>query len=109
MTRVLVHEPDPELFELFSRLVARLGYVPVQAPDERVDAALVETSDAAGREVIASLRSGRPHLPVVCVSVYPLDDEVAALAPAAYLTKPVSKAGLGDALAAALAPVAQLS
>ena len=104
MPRVLVHEPDRELRELFGRMLESLGFTPVTGGD--AVAALVEPGDLAGRLLLHTLRLSRPELPVVCVSVYPLDDEVAALAPAAYLTKPVSTADLGGALAAALAPAA---
>jgi CheY-like chemotaxis protein len=103
MTRVLVHEPDPELRELFGCMLESLGFEAVSGGD--AVAALVEPGDLAGRLVLHTLRLSRPELPVVCVSVYPLDDEVAALSPAVYLMKPISTAGLREALAAALAPV----
>lgn len=103
MTRVLVHEPDPELRELFGCMLESLGFEPVSGGD--AVAAVVEPGDLAGRLLLHTLRLSRPELPVVCVSVYPLDDEVAALAPAAYLTKPITTAGLREALAVALAPV----
>ena len=103
MARILVHEPDPDLRALFAHVLSRLGHEVVLTGDGGVDAALVEPGDAEGRAVLRSLRTAIPPVPVVCVSVYSADEEVGALGPSAYLTKPVTSLALGSALTAALA------
>ena len=111
MAQILIAEPYPEVRDLLVRIMHRLGHNPVCANGSRPDAAefdllLLEPSFPGGAELARELREGRPDLPIVCVSIYPPSDEVAALEPAAYLQKPFGLAQLEDAVTAAIQRVA---
>ena len=106
MARVLICEPHDDITALLELVVRRLGHEPVLyvdgVPDQiGVDAAVIEPGEEAGLRVAESLR--RQNVPVLFTSIYPPDNEVLALAPAAYLVKPFPLYALERALQAALA------
>lgn len=109
MARVLVCEHSPAVAELFALVLLRAGHEPIAfdagdpAAAHDVDAILLEPATPGALEHVRAARRRRPGLAVVCASIYPRSEEVAALRPAAYLVKPVPLAELEDALAAALA------
>jgi len=109
VARILLEEPHPDVRELLEVVVRRLGHEPTtrSADDLRLDgieAAIVEPAGGDGLELARRLR--RLDVPVVFTSIFPADDEILALEPAAYLVKPFALHQLERALAAALrAPV----
>jgi len=67
------------------------------------DLMLLEPASALRLEQARRIRARRPSLPVVCVSVLPVEARFLALGPLAYLTKPFTSAELDTAIEAALA------
>ena len=108
MARVLICEPHDDITALLELVVRRLGHEPVLYAEGStdqigVDAAVIEPGDEAGLRIAESLR--RQGVPVLFTSIYPADNELLALAPAAYLVKPFPLYALERALQSALAPV----
>ena len=108
MARVLICEPHDDITALLELVVRRLGHEPVLytgGPAEQigVDAAVIEPGEEAGIRIAESLRSR--NVPVLFTSIYPADNDVLALAPAAYLVKPFPLYALERALQAALSLV----
>ena len=108
MTRVLIHEPHPEVRTFLVRLVEHLGYEPVvsgsgEPPDG--DVLLLAASAEDGLALAASLRRANPDLPVVCAGSGPPGREVLALGPVAFLVKPFTIGECEQALAEASALV----
>jgi CheY-like chemotaxis protein len=108
MGRILVLEPEPEVRELFERIVRRLGHEPVRevgsdsivAP---VDVVLVEPESPRGYAVAREVHGRFPAVPVVCASTVPPSGSVRSmLSPREYLVKPFSVAALERALSDAL-------
>ena len=82
-------EPSPDVRDLFTRLLARLGHETTFVADGGpVDVAIVEPTAAEAAAAVEQLRAARPDMPVVCVSVAPKSAET-ALGCVAYLVKPV--------------------
>jgi DNA-binding response OmpR family regulator len=105
MARVLICEPHDDITALLELVVRRLGHEPVLytgGPVEQigVDAAVIEPGEEAGVQLARSLRSR--DVPVLFTSIYPPDNEVLALTPAAYLVKPFPLYALERALQSAL-------
>jgi CheY-like chemotaxis protein len=98
--RILIHEPEENLRALLRLQLEHLGHEPVLDVQPRIDAAVIETAHAPGRELAHRLRASSPWLPLVFVSILPPCPETVALSPRAHLTKPAPL----TALAAALAP-----
>ena len=67
------------------------------------DLMLLEPASALRLEQARRIRARRPSLPVVCVSVLPVEARFLALGPLAYLTKPFTSAELDTTIEAALA------
>lgn len=108
MARILICEQSPAIAELFEHVLRLAGHEPVafdaradDVPD--VDLILLEPSTPGGLDCVAAARRRRQDLPLVCASIYPKSEEVARLAPAAYLLKPFKLAELEQAVAAAVA------
>ena len=105
MARILIVEPHADIRSLFEHVVRRAGHEPVVTevngsgpPD--VDAAVIEPGDGHGLAVARRLRAlGRP---VVFASIFPAEQEVLDLEPAAYFVKPFALAELEHALGLAL-------
>ena len=101
VARILIVEPHADIRSLFEHVVRRAGHEPVVAdlngcgpPD--VDAAVIEPGDDHGLAVARRLRElGRP---VVFASIFPAEQELLDLEPAAYFVKPFALAELGRAL-----------
>jgi CheY-like chemotaxis protein len=98
--RVLIAEPNEDVRTLLELTVRRLGYEPVDAEESterpRADAVLLEPGCPAGRAVLD--RFGGRIPPVVCLSIYPREAQLAPPETVAYLVKPATT----EALAAAL-------
>ena len=105
MARVLICEPHDDITALLELVVRRLGHEPVAFAGGEVDylgldAAVVEPGEEAALRVARSLRE--KNVPVLFTSIYPPDDELLALEPAAYLVKPFPLYALERALEQAL-------
>jgi DNA-binding response OmpR family regulator len=105
VARILIVEPHADIRSLFEHVVRRAGHEPVVAdPDEdvppEVDAAVIEPGDTQGLSVARRLR--RRGVPVVFASIFPAEQEMLDLEPAAYFVKPFALAELEHALGNAL-------
>lgn len=69
-----------------------------------VDAAVIEPGEGDGLHLARRLRA--KNVPVLFTSIYPADDDMLELGPAAYLVKPFPLYALERALETALAQVA---
>jgi len=100
----LIAEPTPEIRLLLERAVERLGHVCVahergenpHPPD--ADVLLLEPALTGGLELARALRDRRPDAEIVVCSIYPADDEILSLRPAAQLEKPFTRDALDHAL-----------
>jgi len=106
MARVLIAEPYPEVRELLSHILTRLGHETVlqssgNAP-RGIDLLLAEPASPGTLELAQSLRAQRPELPIVVVSFLPQPATWTALAPAAYVLKPFTVVELEAAVESAL-------
>ena len=112
MARVLICEPHDDISALLELVVRRLGHEPVPhvagADAVEIDAAVIEPGETDGFQLARRLR--RRNVPVLFTSIYPPDNEVLDLAPAAYLVKPFPlyalERALGEALADVVSPIA---
>ena len=109
MARVLICEPHDDISALLELVVRRLGHEPVTHGGETedsdlsaFDAAVIEPGDEIGLRLARALRA--TNVPVLFTSIYPAENDVLALEPAAYLVKPFPLYALERALAAALTP-----
>ena len=104
VARVLICEPHPEVRELLSRIVVRLGHDPVHddAALGPVDAIIVEPAHAPSVERAAAFRAVDEKTPVVCASIDLPDAGSRRLSPIAYLVKPFALPDLEHALCRAL-------
>jgi hypothetical protein len=104
VARVLICEPHPEVHELLTRIVVRLGHEPV-SPDADiapVDAIVLEPAHAPSVERAQAFRAANGHTPIVCASIDLPDAGSRRLAPTAHLVKPFALPDLETALAHAL-------
>lgn len=105
MARILIVEPHADIRSLFEHVVRRAGHEPVVTEENGcgppdVDAAVIEPGDSHGLAVARRLRElGRP---VVFASIFPAEQEMLDLEPAAYFVKPFALAELEHALSLAL-------
>jgi hypothetical protein len=104
VARVLICEPHPEVRELLSRVVVRLGHEPVldDADLAPVDAIVLEPSHAPSVERAQAFRAANGNTPIICASIDLPDAGSRRLAPTAYLVKPFALPDLEDALSRAL-------
>jgi CheY-like chemotaxis protein len=104
VARVLICEPDPEVRELLSRIVVRLGHQPVVEDAELapVDAILLEPAHAPSVERAQAFRATNGATPVVCTSIELPDAGSRRLGPVAFLVKPFALPDLEAALKRAL-------
>jgi two-component SAPR family response regulator len=105
VARVLICEPHPEVRELLSRIVLRLGHEPVleDADLAPVDAILLEPAHAPSVERAQAFRAVNGETPIVCASLELPDAGSRRLAPIAYLVKPFALPDLEHAISRALA------
>ena len=109
MARVLICEPHGDIGALLELVVRRLGHEPVTYDEvagaadlSAFDAAVIEPGDERGLSLARALRAA--NVPVLFTSIYPAENDVLALEPAAYLVKPFPLYALERALVSALAP-----
>jgi CheY-like chemotaxis protein len=104
VAKVLICEPHPEVRELLSRVVVRLGHEPLLDDAElaSVDAILVEPSHAPSVERAQAFRAVNGHTPIICASIDLPDAGSRQLDPTAYLVKPFALPDLEAALTRAL-------
>jgi hypothetical protein len=104
VARVLICEPHPEVRELLTRAVVRLGHDPVLEDAElgRVDAILLEPAHTPSVERASAFRAVDQRTPVVCASIELPDAGSRRLGPIAYLVKPFALPDLEYALTRAL-------
>jgi DNA-binding response OmpR family regulator len=103
MARVLICEPHDDISALLELVVRRLGHEPVPYAGVEViglDAAVIEPGDEYGLKLARRLRD--QGVPVLFTSIYPAEDAMLELDPAAYLVKPFPLSALERALRAAL-------
>lgn len=106
MARILICEPHDDISALLELVVRRLGHEPVAYAGGRppiVDAAVIEPGEQEGLRVARDLRA--VGVPVLFTSIYPAEEDLLALEPAAYLVKPFPLYALERALRDALAAV----
>jgi CheY-like chemotaxis protein len=101
---VLICEPHPEVRELLSQIVVRLGHEPVLEDAELgpVDAIVLEPSHAPSVERAQAFRAVKSDTPIVCASIELPDAGSRRLAPIAYLVKPFALPDLQHAISRAL-------
>ena len=101
---MLICEPHPEVRELLSRIVVRLGHEPVLEDAELapVDAILLEPAHAPSVERAQAFRAVNRDTPIVCASIELPDAGSRRLAPIAYLVKPFGLPDLQHAISRAL-------
>jgi DNA-binding response OmpR family regulator len=104
VARILICEPHDDISALLELVVRRLGHEPVTYSDgdsvSGIGAAVIEPGDPNGLELARELREH--DVPVLFTSIYPADNGVLDLQPAAYLIKPFPLYALERALADAL-------
>jgi hypothetical protein len=105
VARVLICEPHPEVRELLSRIVVRLGHVPVldDAQLGPVDVILLEPAHAPSVERAAAFKAVDETTPVVCASIDLPNPGTRRLHPVSYLVKPFALPDVERALSEALA------
>jgi CheY-like chemotaxis protein len=106
---VLIAEPHPEVRELLSLIVGRLGHTAVLHargdPPAAIDLLVAEPAAPGSLELAHALRATRPDLPIVVVSYLPQPATWTPLAPAAYVLKPFTVVELEAAVESALVRV----
>ena len=105
VARVLICEPHPEVRELLSRIVVRLGHDPL-LDDARlgpVDAILLEPAHPPSVERAAAFKAVDETTPVVCASIDLPNAGTRRLRPVSYLVKPFALPDVERALSEALA------
>ncbi|HVD10291.1 MAG TPA: response regulator [Gaiellaceae bacterium] len=104
MATVMVADEHDEVQRLLSHMVARVGHTPVLWTAAQGDALhgfealLVEPAFPGCFRFAKAVRSARPELPIVCVSIYPPTPDVRALGCVVHLLKPFSLHELESAL-----------
>jgi hypothetical protein len=94
--RILIAEPNDDVRSLLELTVSRLGYEPLTAWHEDVEAIILEPGYPVGRSIVRELGVGSP--PVICLSIYPREQGLEPSASVAYLVKPASTQDIADAL-----------
>jgi DNA-binding response OmpR family regulator len=109
MASILLSEADPDVRRLLVILLERLGHQPIVLDEGDLespppaDLMLLEPAAPERLEQARRIRADRPSLPVVCVSVLPVEARFLTLGPLAYLAKPFSFEQLDATIAGALA------
>ena len=108
MATIMVADEHDEVQRLLCHMVARVGHTPVMRTAAQrnelhgFDALLLEPAFPGSFRYAQEVRSVRPELPIVCVSIYPPTPDVRALGCVAHLLKPFSLCELESALEQAL-------
>ncbi|MGH3049117.1 MAG: hypothetical protein ACRDLK_03085 [Gaiellaceae bacterium] len=105
MATVLIADPDPATRSLLELLLVRLGHRPIGqlelSEGEEPDLLLLEPASGIGLALARHLRTQRPELPVLCVSIDGPSDESRLLGPVAHVMKPFRRTQLEAAIEAA--------
>jgi CheY-like chemotaxis protein len=108
MATIMVADEHDEVQRLLSYMVARVGHTPILwgAAESDVlhgfEALVVEPAVPGCFRYAQAVRSERPELPIVCVSIYPPTPDVRALGGVVHMLKPFSLSELESALEQAL-------
>lgn len=104
MAAILVVDDEPPIRQLVARILERKGHRVIQCGDaasalavtEPIDLLIVDfvLPDVNGRELTTQLREGRPALPVILMSGYLPDPDLAPAQPSTFLQKPMTPATL---------------
>jgi DNA-binding response OmpR family regulator len=104
VAKILICEPHDDISALLELVVRRLGHEPVTYSEGDsvlgIGAAVIEPGDPNGLRLAQELNEH--DVPVLFTSIYPADDGVLDLQPAAYLIKPFPLYALERALCDAL-------
>ena len=110
MARILIAEPYAEVQQLFVHYLLALGHEPIvhdrEVAEVGIDALILEPAMAGAAELVESLRTLEPDLPVIAVSIYPPWALPVSIEWTSYHVKPFGLAVLRDALAAHVPAVA---
>lgn len=100
MATILVVDDEPPIRQLVARILERKGHTVIQCGDaasalavtEPLDLLVVDfvLPDINGRELTEQLRATRPTLPVILMSGYLPDPELAPPAPSTFMQKPMT-------------------
>jgi hypothetical protein len=101
---VLICEPHPEVRELLTRIVSRMGHEPVldDADVCGVEAILLEPAHAPSVERAQAFRAASDRAPLICASIDLPNGATRRLEPVAYLVKPFGLPEIQAALTQAL-------
>jgi CheY-like chemotaxis protein len=102
---VLICEPHPEVRELLTRIVSRMGHEAVLDDAELcgVEAIVLEPAHAPSVERAQAFRAASGDIPVICASIDLPNGGTRRLDPVAHLVKPFALPDFQSALASALA------
>jgi CheY-like chemotaxis protein len=108
MASILLSEADPDVRRLLVVLLERLGHEAIVleggvSTPPSADLMLLEPAEPTRLEQAREIREQRPSLPVVCVSVLPVEARFLTLGPLGYLTKPFTFEQLSTVIDSALA------
>ncbi len=100
MATILVVDDEPPIRQLVARILERKGHRVIQCGDATTALAVTDTIDLLlvdfvlpdmnGRDLTAKLREARPTLPVILMSGFLPDPELAPPAPSTFMQKPMT-------------------
>lgn len=100
MATILVVDDEPPIRQLVARILERKGHRVIQCGDSLSALAVTDPfdllivdfvlPDVNGRDLTAKLRASRPTLPVILMSGYLPDPELAPPAPSMFMQKPMT-------------------
>jgi hypothetical protein len=101
---VLICEPHPEVRELLTRIVSRMGHEPVLEDADlcEVEAIVLEPAHAPSVERAQAFRVASHGAALICASIDPPNGGTRRLEPVAYLVKPFGLPEIQAALTHAL-------
>jgi hypothetical protein len=104
VARVLICEPHPEVRDLLSRIVSRMGHEPVldDAALCGVEAIVLEPAHAPSVERAQAFRAASDGAPLICASIDLPNRGTRRLEPVAHLVKPFGLPEIEAALTLAL-------
>lgn len=108
MATILVVDDEPPIRQLVARILERKGHRVIQCGDAVAALAVTDTldllivdfvlPDVNGRELTAQLRETRPTLPVILMSGYLPDPELAPPPPSMFMQKPMTPTTVVDSV-----------
>lgn len=113
MATILVVDDEPPIRQLVARILERKGHTVIQCGDAASALAVTDTIDLLvvdfvlpdmnGREVTAVLRQSQPTLPVILMSGYLPEPDLAPPQPSTFLQKPMTPTVLAETVEQMLA------